>query len=154
MVLDGLFRPREAHAIFIYKKRVSCEPLRFAKMDYDDDNCFVRNDDYDDADFDTSLITVKEEEDEEQQVPFADAFKHPHPINSKRTHFVEHTPVPASNASAVRPEYTKIDKIAFYNHVSLLCLMHGQAEGEVTEPIVFDVEEQRLRETRRIKFNF
>lgn len=118
-------------------------------MDYDDDNFLAQNDEYDEADFDTSLITVKEED--EEPVPFTEAFKVPR--NVARTHFVEHAPMPL-NANAVRPEYTKIDKIAFYNHVSLLCLLHAQAEGELTEPIVFDAEEQKLRETRKIQFSF
>jgi len=123
-------------------------------MDYDDDN-FIDQHTYNDdlEDLDTSLITVKEEEEDDHVVPFNEMFKHPNAVQ-RRTHFVEHAAVPLGQASAVRPEYTKIDKIAFYNHVSLLCLMHGQATGDVKECVVFDPEEQRLRETRRIRFTF
>lgn len=57
--------------------------------------------------------------------------------------------VPMVEANAVRPEYSVVDNVAYYNHVSKLVLTYGQTMHGIKAGAIF--EEQNKQ---KIKFDF
>jgi hypothetical protein len=58
------------------------------------------------------------------------------------------------NVAQMRPEYEVKDQVYYFNQLAMIGLMYMRATQGIITPIIYDEENQRLKNSYAIKFDF